>query len=304
MANTFIKGQQIVSAAQLLLQREIVLPRLVWRQASADYRGQINDTITLRVPAVMAARTRVLRSNTALVADDLTETAVPVKLDTHVYKLLNITDEQLTLDITDFTAQVLSPQVRGVAEGLEDVIGTALDGAHPVETLEFAEGVDEPYDIAVDAAKVLNGQNVPRAGRVLVLGANVEAAFLKSDKLSKVNESGTDTALREATLARVAGFTVVGSNAIDPDAAYAFHQTAIAFGSVAPVVPAGAADGGTIASDGYALRFLRDYNPTNASGPVDRSLVDAFTGATSVENDDDINVRLVSIDFTGAGTES
>jgi hypothetical protein len=304
VANTIIKADQIVEAAVLLLQREIVLPRLVWRQPDAAFSGALDDTITLRVPAVRTANTRTMRSNTALSASDLTETKVPVKLDTHVYDLLNIRDEELTLDIRDFARQVLNPQMRAVAEGMEDVIATTLEAvtwaAAPVP---FVEGTDEPYDVAVDAAKALNVLDVPRSERFLVLGANVEAAFLKSDKLSKVNESGTDSALREATLTRVAGFTVVGSNAIDADKAFAFHRTAIAFGNVAPALPEGATMKARVATEGLALRYLRDYNPTNATGPVDRSLVDAFVGAASVDDENDAtNHRGVEIAFTGSGS--
>lgn len=305
MANEFIKAQQIVDAAALLLQREIVLPRLVWTQPSASFVGALDDTITLRVPAVREARTRTMRSTDPLVADDLAETSVPVTLDTHVYDLLNITDEQLTLDITNFARQVLAPQMRGVAEGMEDVIATALDGATVgVDQTIAMGGSDEPYDVAIDARTALNALNVPRSERVLVLGSNVEAAFLKSDKLSKVNESGTDDALRDATITRVAGFTVVGSNAVDPDVAYAFHRTAVAFGNVAPALPDGAAMKARVATEGLALRYLRDYNPTNSTGPVDRSLVDAFVGAASVEEnpdnsgDDATNNRLVVINYT------
>lgn len=306
MANEFIKAQQIVDAAALLLQREIVLPRLVWTQPSASFVGALDDTITLRVPAVREARTRTMRSATALVADDLAETSVPVTLDTHVYDLLNITDEQLTLDITNFARQVLAPQMRAVAEGMENVIAAALDGA----TLAGADqtismgGSDEPFDVAIDARTALNALNVPRSERVLVLGSNVEAAFLKSDKLSKVNESGTDDALRDATITRVGGFTVVGSNAVDADTGYAFHRTAVAFGNVAPALPDGAAMKARVATEGLALRYLRDYNPTNSTGPVDRSLVDAFVGAASVEEnpddsgDDAANYRLVVINYS------
>ena len=175
MANVTIKAAQIVEAATLLLQREIVLPRLVWRQPDAKFVGALDDTITLRVPAVRTARTRVMRSTTALVADDLTETSVPVKLNTHVYDLLNIKDEELTLDIVDFASQVLAPQMRSVAEGMETVIATALTGADwQAADVPFVEGTDEPYDVAVDAGKALNKLNVPRSGRVLLLGANVE----------------------------------------------------------------------------------------------------------------------------------
>ncbi len=301
MANVTIKAAQIVEAATLLLQREIVLPRLVWRQPDAKFVGALNDTITLRVPAVRTAKTRTMRSNSPLVAEDLAETSVPVKLDTHVYDLLNIRDEELTLDIVDFTRQVLAPQMRGVAEGMEDVIAGALSAADwQADPVEFTEGTDEPYDVAVDANKALNKLKVPRSGRVLLLGANVEAAFLKSDKLSKVNESGNDSALRDATITRVAGFTVVGSNAIGEDDAWAFHQTAIAFGNVAPALPDGASMKARVSTEGLALRYLRDYNPTNSTGPVDRSLVDTFAGAVSVEDGagDATNKRLVKITFT------
>lgn len=289
MASTFIKAAQIVEAATLLLRRQLVVARTVWRQPDAEFVGALNDTITLRVPARRTARTRTMRSTTALTADDLTETSVAVVLDTHVYDLLNITDEQLTLDIRDFVVQVLAPQMAGVAEGMEDVVVTALTGANFLaDDIVFDLEDDEPYDVAVDASKALNDLNVPRTDRVLLVGSNVEAAMLKSDKLSKVNESGTNDALREAMIARVAGFTVIGSNAIDEDEAYAYHRTAVAFGNVAPALPDGAPHKARIATEGFALRHIRDYNPTNSTGPVDRSLVDAFVGASSVN--------------TGAGT--
>jgi hypothetical protein len=306
VANTLIKADQIVDAAVLLLQREIVLPRLVYRMADATFVGAKDDTITLRVPAVLDATARAMRSETALVAADLAQTSVPVKLDTHVYQLLNITDEELTLDITNFASQILAPQMRAVAEGMEDVIATALAAATwEADPITFVEGTDDPYDVAVDARKALNDLDVPRAGRVLLLGSSIEAAFLKSDRLSKVNESGSDDALRDALITRVAGFTVVGSNALDPDVGYAFHQTAVAFGNVAPALPEGATMKSRVATDGLALRYLRDYNPTNATGPVDRSLVDAFVGAVSVEEGaegSETNKRGVAFAFTGAGS--
>ena len=306
MANAYIKAEQIVQAAVLLLQRQLVVARTVWVQPDAEFVGALDDTITLRVPAVRTSRSRVMRSTTALVADDLTETKVPVKLDTHVYDLLNITDEQLTLDVRDFITQVLAPQMRGVAEGMEDVVVDALTGATwEADDVPFDADSDEPYDVLIDAGAALNQLNVPRTERVVLVGSNVEAAILKSDKLSKVNESGTGEALREAIITRVAGFTVVGSNALDPDEAYAYHRTAIALGNVAPALPDGAPHKARIATEGFALRHIRDYNPTNSTGPVDRSLVDAFVGAASVGAGDDgtdPNRRGVKIDFTPAGT--
>src|SRR5688572_10574306 len=106
MANTFLKPEVIARTALQLLQREIVLPRLVWRFGQADFQGAKDDTITLRLPAVLTARDYEWRTRTAaIVIDDLTEVGVDVTLDTHPYSAVAITDEQLTLDIVSFGGQ-------------------------------------------------------------------------------------------------------------------------------------------------------------------------------------------------------
>lgn len=314
MANAFIKAEKIVEMASLILRREIVLPRLVWTDfTKADFQYAKNDTITMRAPAVRTAKTRAMRSSTALVAEDLAETSVDVKLTDHVYDLLKVTDEQLTLDIRDFAKQILNPQMQGVAEGLEDVIADALAAA-PVTAAQSlaAASADDPYDKLLTARRILNDFNVPKNQRVLAVGSGVEEWILGSDRVSKAQNSGdatASTALHDATIARVAGFQIVQSNAIDPNAAYAFHKTAIAFAAVAPALPDGAPHKAMVNQDGFGLRYIRDYAPENSTGPVDRTLVDAFTGAASVNDDladldadtqvDDLyNRRLVKFTFT------
>lgn len=299
MANTFLKPEVIARTALQLLQREIVLPRLVWRFGQADFAGAKDDTITLRLPAVLTARDYEWRTRgAAIVIDDLTEIGVDVSLDTHPYSAVAVTDEQLTLDIVSFGTQVLQPQVRAVAERLENLIATTLGGAIVPATAEVDHtiGTTDGYATAVEARKVLNIQNVPPAGRVLLLGANLEADFLNSDHLTLVDQSGSDSALRDGTLGRILGFTVVTSNAIDPDIGFAFHATAVAFGNVAPVVPDGATAGASETLEGLAMRWIRDYDPNYLR---DRSVVSAFAGASSVEEDGE-NLRLVKINMAAS----
>jgi hypothetical protein len=299
MANTFLTAPTIVAQALGLLERELVLPRLVSAFGARDFRGAQGDTLTLRVPAVLAARDYTWRTRpAAIVVDDLTELGVDVSLDAHIYSAVSITDEQLMLSIASFGDQVLRPQVRAVAERLENVIATTLAAA-ATNSIDFVEATDEPYDVAVDARRELNRANVPLADRFLVLGSDVEAAFLKSDKLSKVNESGADSALRDAVVGRVAGFTVLTSNAIDPDAAYALHRSAIAFANVAPAVPDGAGFGAAQSYGGLAMRWIKDYD---AAWLRDRSVVSSFAGAASVSDGaaTPTNVRIVGINFTPA----
>lgn len=297
MANTFLSSQRIAATALGLLQREIVLPRLVWSYGAADFRGAKDDTITLRVPAVLTARDYGMRNNrsSAIVMDDLTELGVDVTLTSQPYSAVAITDEQLTLDIADFAVQVLSPQIRAVAEKLEDTIVAALADADVPAGSEVDWDPADPLGSILDARKVLNDNNVPMAGRALVLGSALERDVLGVDNLIRVDASGSDSALRDATIGRLAGFTVVTSNAIDADVGYAFHQTAIAFANVAPVVPDGATMGESRTYQGLSMRWIRDYDPTHLQ---DRSVVSCFAGASSVTDadpDTPVNMRLVKL---------
>lgn len=284
MANTFLKATRIAAAALGLLQRDVVLPGLVWTDGLGDFSGAGGDTISIRVPARTQARTRQLRGARSaggiLQMDSLTETKVDVTLATDVYNLVPVTDEELTLDIADFGAQVLAPQVRAVAEGLENIVAAQMVGANYATTLTL--DTDEPYNTLVDGRVALNKANVPMSDRVAVVGAEMEGYFLKSEHLNRVDESGTDSTLRDAVIGRVAGFgAVYVSNALPEDFGVVMHKTAFALAMRAPAVPAGAAYGSSQAYQGLAMRWIRDYDPTNAQ---DRSLLDCFAGSAVVND--------------------
>ncbi len=302
MANSFLKPEVINRTALKLLEREIVVPRTVWNYADAEFRGAKNDTVTLRLPAVATSREYTFRNDRTnpIVVDDLTETSVPVVLDHDIYHAASITDEQLTLDIVDFTEQVLVPQVKGIARGLEDLIVNVMETATYGTTINIADSSDAMWATLVAARQALNDDNVPREGRVLLVGSDVETEMLLDEKFNRVDSAGdgiATSALREATIARLAGFTIIGSNALDPETAIAFHPTAFAFVNVAPVVPDGVTYGSRLAQSGLAMRWIRDYDPMYLR---DRSVVSSFAGCTSVEDDGSSNVRAVKINFNGA----
>lgn len=298
MANTFLKPEVINRTALKLLERSIVLPALVWNYADAEFRGAKNDTVTLRLPAVLESNNYTFRNDRSnpIDVDDLTETSVPVVIDNDIYSAVAITDEQLTLDVIDFAEQVLSPQVSAVARGLEDLVATTMAGATYGDEVTFQNSDNELWDTLIEARKILNDANVPREGRVLAVGSAIEAEMLRDDKFNRVDSAGTGavTALREATIARLAGFTIVGSNALDENEAYAFHPTAYAFVNVAPIVPDGVTYGSRMAASGLAMRWIRDYDALYLR---DRSVVSSFAGCTSVEDDGSANVRAVKLNY-------
>lgn len=277
MANEFIKPEQVIAQMLGVLERDTVLAQFTWRDLGADrFKGAKNDTVTLKVPAYVEAKTRVMRSSTQIQVDDLTETGVDVKLDTHVYKAIGVTDEEMTLDISSFGEQVTAPAMSAVVRKVDDSVGAQMANATPEVTIAVDE--NDPYDGIVDARIALNLHSVPASQRFLAVGANIEAAILKSDRLARVDMSGSSDALREAVIGRIAGFTAVSAIGLDPDVAIAAHRTAFPLALVAPEVPGGASWGEKRTYRGLQLRVLRDYDPTGANGPVDRLLTDTFMG--------------------------
>lgn len=317
MPNEFLKAEKIVSQGLGLLQRELLLPRLVVRKGIADFAGAKDDTINIRIPSILEGREYEWRTrNTAITTDDLKQSSIPITLNKHPYSAVGVTDEELTLDITSWGEEVAKPQIQAVAEKLESYIATSMVDANYRHSVEYIQGDPDDdkdksfYRAAVRARKFLNTENVPAAGRVLLLGANVEEAALNSSHLIKANEAGDDSVLREAVIGRIAGFTVIGNvNSVDPDFAVAFHPTGFAFGNVAPVVPDGAKAGATLTFDSLAMRWIRDYDADHLR---DRSVYSSFAGAASVEDGRNLdpkgeevfgelteeNVRAVKLDFT------
>jgi len=279
VANSWISATKVVRTALGLLEREVVLPNLVWRDAGDSFEGVVNSTVSLWLPAYMTARSRTLRSGTPITIDDLTETKVDVSLDTAVYKAVGISDEDMTLDIVDFGAQVLNPMISAVARGVEDNLATTIVGAPFATTIEVDN--TDPFASILDARAALNKANVPMDGRTLLIGADLERKLLGSTRFnaSVSGDNVAEGALRDATLGRLAGFRIVTSNAIDPDEGVAFHQTAFALAMRAPVVPDGASWGESRSANGLAMRVLRDYDFLNVR---DRALADVFIGSDYV----------------------
>jgi hypothetical protein len=321
MANSFLKAEKIVSQGLGLLQRELILPRLVARKGVADFAGAKDDTIDIKIPSILEAREYEWRTRgSAITTDDLEQFSVPVTLNKHPYSAVTITDEELTLDIDSWGEDVARPQIRSVAEKLESYIATEMEsGATYRHTVTWAQGdPDESdrsfYQAAVAARKFLNTENVPATDRVLLLGANAEEAALNSDHLLEVDKAGFDGVLREAVIGRIAGFTVIGNcNSIDPDFAVALHPTAFVLGNVAPAVPGGVSAGAQMAFDSLAMRWIKDYDSDHLR---DRSVYSSFAGTASVEDGRNLeptgeevfgelteeNVRAVKIDFTAFGS--
>lgn len=277
--SNFLKSTALRESVLAALSRMLTIAPTVWRDPGGSFRGAAGDTITIRVPAYTSANSRDMRSGDPRTRRGLFETAVPVTLGTNLYRDVVLSDEHQTLDIVDFSRQVMNPMLGGIARGIEDVL---LNDAVLDADYEYEVPVDEesPYTAIVQARKHLNDGRVPDDGqRFLAVGSSVEAALLESPQFARADQSGTAQGFREGVIGRVAGFTTLSVPGIPPDEAYAYHRTAFALSTQAPVVPAGAPAGFTAVSDGFAIRLVQVLDSTTIENVV---AADVFVGASPV----------------------
>lgn len=314
MAHIFEKAEKIAGVALGLLQRTIVLPNLFSnRYGIADFKGAKGDVVNVKRPAILVAQDAGFRDRNPIVYQDLVQSRIQVKLSRYPIVPVQLSDEELTLDIENYAQDVTAPQVRALVEDFENTIADTLGGATFVHEVNYAPGAD-PRKIAIQARKLLNSSNVPASGRYWIVGSEVSAEIASFDKLLDVDTAGLPEAVREGVVGRLAGFTIVESNALDGDESYFVHNSALALAFVAPAAPKGATSSAIAIEGGLSVRQLFDYDSDTLH---DRSILGVFTGGSVVTDpqigDDGLVVqsggevqmefiRAVKVNFGAANT--
>lgn len=290
MAVIKAKAEKFIPYLFPLLARELVVPLLTTRVADDTFVGAQGDTVTMRVGNLRTiARKYEWRTRTApIVLDDIQGgDGIPITFGTHTYSATGLTDEHYLMDEVELISEVLQPQVEAVARDLEADVIAAYNALPTRETVDFTENaanreIGDPYFVALNAQRALDRQKrVPRNGRVWLAGANVATAILKSDRISRFDSAGADnsSALRDATILKIADLNVVTSPEFDPNFSVVTHKSSLVLATVAPKAPRGAAMSAAARGDGFAMRWLMDYD---ANFLRDRSIVSMFSGISEV----------------------
>ena len=302
MPNTYIKAPSYAALAVGALDRTTVLPQVFTRYDGGNFRGALDDTVTFRLPGVTQARDYEWRTRTnPIVLDKIGRTKVSIKLDTHTYSAVPITDEELTLDLENFTTEVLDPQLQAVVDRLEGKVIAALRVA-PFKTTNLAAATaDNPYYKALEWDALLDAQFTPSDNRMLLLGSNAWMWLMKSPSLITMDPQAATTAYRRAQIAQIANFTVVKSNRLTANEIFAVHPSALVLANVAPDNPQGAIYSARRNYRGFGVRVLKDYDPNFLR---DRSVVSTFTGISSVNDDYTMDANGIVLDVNGDPTLS
>jgi hypothetical protein len=256
--NTILTPDIIAREALMVLRNNAVMAKLVHRDYSEDFVGAVGDTITVRKPATFVAN----EYTGSISVQDATETAVPVVMDKHLDVSFAVTAKQMTMDIADFSKQLLVPAMQAFADKIDKLL-IALE-AEATDRHAHSDGAITPADI-IAVRKFLTQNAAPLADRRFVVGATAEADLLCNElfvSAEKIGDNGT--ALREASLGRKFGMDCYVDQNIAKTGNYtpsiAFHKNAMALVTRPLALPQGAAKAAIVNYDGFGLRVVYGYD--------------------------------------------
>ena len=284
-----IKAQPEVFVDQYLfplVERKLITPLLVTRVADDKFIGAQNQQVNFKLGELRTrARRQEFRTRSRpIVMDDIEGgDSIPVFLNTHTYTSTGLTLEHLTLDNIKFTQEVINPQTRAIADQLEEDVAFAFANMRFKYELPYVEGETDPYELGIDAGELLDRHDVPDDGnRFWLVGSRVWAAIAKSKRFTTVDKAGEGrlvAAISRAEVGEIAGWRIVKSRAVAPNASWFMHKSLLVLGNVAPVVPEGAKIGRRYTQDNWDMTWIQDYD---GNFQRDRSTIQTFTGLTPI----------------------
>ena len=110
MPNTILTPNVIANEALMVLKNNLVMANLVHRDYENEF-VKVGDTVTARRPSKFVAK----NFTGAVDPQDLNEGGVPVKMDRLRDVTVQITSKEMSLDLRDFSAQVIEPAMTAIA---------------------------------------------------------------------------------------------------------------------------------------------------------------------------------------------
>lgn len=267
MANTFLTPDIIAREALMVLRNNAVMANLVHRDYSGEFVAGVGDTITIRKPATFEAKEYA----GSITVQDANETGVAVKMDKHLDVSFAVTSKQLSMDIEDFSKQLLVPAMQAFADKVDQyLLGLKSEITNTVPATAAAQN-----DV-IDARAYLTKAAAPLTERRFVYGSDMETKLLKTDLFTSAEKVGDEgTALREASLGRKYGMDFyVDQNAdVVGISGMAFHKNAFAFVTRPLAIPQGAAKAAIVDFDGFGLRVVQGYDLNTKTDTISIDMV-------------------------------
>ena len=192
MGNTILTPDIIAKEALMQLESNLVMAGLVHRDYSKEFVN-VGDTITIKKPAKFVAKNFLGKTE----EQELSEGKTTVKMDRYRDITVPITSKEMTLDISDFSEQVVKPAMSAIAEAVDgDILAVGIQNAANKVSISGTP-------VIKDIGKALDKKKAPRDSlRNLVLGVDALYKYNTLAEFTDLSQSGSSEALRDATIGK------------------------------------------------------------------------------------------------------
>lgn len=203
MANTFITPTVVAKLALITLLNNWVFAGLVHRDYAKEFR-KVGERVRIRKPATLTA----VEFDGDLTGQyqNIVESYVDVLLDTILVVPMEVSAKDMTLDIVNFNTQVVEPAVQALAQKVDEKLALLY------KDIPYYQDITETSAATIlasllGARKVQNDLKVPFAQtRYAVMSPLTTALLLGVDAFRDLDKTGTNKALREASLGKLFGY--------------------------------------------------------------------------------------------------
>lgn len=240
MANTFLTPDIIGKEALMILERNLVAANLVHRDHESEFSGaKVGDTVTVRGPATFTAN----EFTSTVSVQNATESSVSLTLEKHFDVTLAVTSKDWTLELEDFSKQIVAPAVSAIAEGVDSYLLGKYKGVY-----QFSGTAGDPPDSLADLAaidKVLNDAKVPLRDRFAIVNPTAKADMMAIEAVHRADARGDEgSALRDASMGRIMGFDWYMAQGINSHTVGTLAGTPLVNGAVSAGATTLSLDGG------------------------------------------------------------
>ncbi|MGV2479710.1 UNVERIFIED_CONTAM: hypothetical protein IGO34_23025 [Salmonella enterica subsp. enterica serovar Weltevreden] len=285
--HTIIKAEKFTQLGVAALRSLAWLPQFFTMFPGDRFKGALNDTLSFPTGRYTIAGEYEWRTRLNPVQlQRIGQTTATVKLDKHLVQAVPVTNEQATMDIRAFGAEIVVPQVEAMRVEIHHQVMKGLRAAPLKVTNINATTADNPFDVAVAAHLALQRSGVPNEGRFWIVGANAEEWLLRSEVLMDPARGGNALA-QNNTIGRIRGFDVIsGSTLIGENEMYFGHRSGLLVANIAPEAPFDVPNSSRVAVDGFSLMGTLGYSD---SYQATVSTFSTFMGVNSVNDELQLN---------------
>lgn len=252
------------------------------------------DLVSYRIPGTLPVRQYPLYNDRAqpIVTDTYKETVVGLTISgQRPYNAVKLTDEQKDFELDGTWGNILNAQSEALGRYLEDGVLRQILNA-PYEALVTVDdtpagitaaaelGQDSIFNDLLRAKSLIKKMRTPDQRFVAICGYDFADTLRRSQKLVKDQGLGS-AALTDATVGSYAGMTFVESPFIESDQAYLYAPSGFVVATGVHSIPNSVPFGATASAQGWALRWLMDYDTGYIN---DRSVMDTLAGYTYVRD--------------------